>query len=115
MFHHNNEGHDNFNSKINGKNISNVNKENINKIDNNVKYKRMLWIRCRLLKNNNFFVPPRMESILCNSVLCEFGYTTLQYLHNESTIQYDSDVNFGDDEKKHGNLGSGNTGLGFRK
>ncbi len=45
-----------------------------------------IWIRATLIKNNSYFVPPRLESVLCNTVSCAMGLTIEQTLKNRSPV-----------------------------
>jgi len=45
-----------------------------------------LWIRCKLIKNNNYFIPPRIEYILTNTVSCKFGYGVEKKIKNQSPL-----------------------------
>jgi hypothetical protein len=61
--------------------------DNAIKIKDKDNYKKgSLWIRCKLIKNNNYFIPPRIEHILTNTVSCKFGYCTNQSLKNQSPL-----------------------------
>jgi len=48
-----------------------------------------MWIRATL-KSNNYFIPPRIESILCNTVSSTMGITTEQLLKNKSSVLSES-------------------------
>ena len=52
--------------------------------DNRAPSRGQLWIRCRIMKNNFQWIPPRIEKILPNTVSCSFGYTLKQKLKNKS-------------------------------
>jgi hypothetical protein len=54
----------------------------------NANDKGELWVRCRIIKQNFHFIPPRIECILPNTVSCSFGYTIEQKLNNKSPIEY---------------------------
>lgn len=61
---------------------------------------RILWLRCRLIKNRNYFIPPRIEGILTNTVSCNVGYTKTRRLKNQSSLLIPTV------SKKHGPYGS---------
>ena len=61
--------------------------------DNEIKNKNKktrIWIRATLIKNNNYFIPPRIESILCNTISCTMGFTIEQTLKNRSSVLSES-------------------------
>ena len=54
----------------------------------NLNVKGELWVRCRIIKQNFHFIPPRIERILLNTVSCSFGYTIEHGLNNKSLSLY---------------------------
>ena len=54
----------------------------------NLNVKGELWVRCRIIKQNFHFIPPRIERILPNTVSCSFGYTIEHGLNNKSLSLY---------------------------
>ena len=57
----------------------------IGRYENN---KGELWIRCRIIKQNFHYIPPRIECILPNTVSCSIGYTIKHNLKNKSPSVY---------------------------
>ena len=56
--------------------------------DQDINNKGELWIRCRIIKQNFHFIPPRVELILPNTVSCSIGYTIKRNLKNKSPLAY---------------------------
>ncbi|MDF0682148.1 MAG: hypothetical protein P0116_14410 [Candidatus Nitrosocosmicus sp.] len=55
-----------------------------------MRLKTTVWLRATLVKNNNYFIPPRLKSVLCNTLSCTMGFTTEQMLKNRSAVLAES-------------------------
>jgi predicted phage baseplate assembly protein len=73
------------------KDIPVVNQQTENRSDrkDNKNQDAFILIRCRLIENK-YETPPRIESILCNTVGCTYGQTVTETLINSSPISYNN-------------------------